>query len=146
MGNKFACSSATLRVSLPDRSSLSSSRCTLAIDLVGMPEIPESTLAGRGCWGSSQVCWSGFAPGWQLGVWEEKKRLHRSIIGLTGIMACKFSLVLAHQDALQLAMLVDDVFNRHNNSLYVVVSKLELLRFITASRHQVWDATCRWCD
>lgn len=41
---------------------------------------------------------------------------------------------------------VDDVFNHHNNSLYDVVSKLELLGFITVSRHQVWDATCRWCD
>lgn len=41
-------------------------------------------------------------------------------------MACKFSLVLTQQDTLQLAILVDDVFNHHNNSLYDVVSKLEL--------------------
>lgn len=61
-------------------------------------------------------------------------------------MACEFSLVLAQQDTLQLAILVDDVFNHHNNSLYDVVSKLELLGLITALKRQVWDATCRWCD
>lgn len=54
--------------------------------------------------------------------------------------------MLAQQDTLQLAILVDDVFNHHNNSLYDVVSKLELLGLITASKRQVWDATCRWCD
>lgn len=45
--------------------------------------------------------------------------------------ACKLSLVLTHRDTSQLAILVDDVFNLHNNIFYAVDSKLELLGIVT---------------
>lgn len=40
-------------------------------------------------------------------------------------------LALAHQDILQLAILVDNVFNHHDSILYDVVSNVELWGFVT---------------
>lgn len=61
----------TFHFSVRVHSLLPSSLCTLGLDLVVMSQIPPKQACGRGCGGNSQVRLSGFAPGWEAGVWEE---------------------------------------------------------------------------